>query len=383
MQLRADKERFYAADYPPEFRLDPGDLLIAMTDLTQSSPILGSPLVVPADRTYLHNQRLGKIVITDDQRLDRHFAYFLFASDVIRSQLRGSATGSTVRHTAPGRICASRIKLPPLSTQCKIAAILSAYDDLIENNNRRIKILEEMAQRIYREWFVEFRYPGHQGVPLADSELGPIPEGWEVEPLVAVCDVMQAGGTPSRADAAYWDDGTVDWFKTTELQDGFLQHSVERVSSAALTARKTRLFPDETILMAIYGAPTVGRMGVLTADGCCNQAALALRADEARLPQSILYYALAELRGHFNSIAQGAAQQNISKEKVAGTKVVCPPAEIARTWTKTVESNWQQRRTLTRTLSTLAATRNLLLPRLVSGEIDVDDLDIAVPDLAA
>ncbi len=69
------------------------------------------------------------------------------------------------------------IPIPPLSTQRKIAAILSAYDDLIENNNRRIKILEEMAQRIYREWFVDFRYPGHENVPLVDSELGPIPEG--------------------------------------------------------------------------------------------------------------------------------------------------------------------------------------------------------------
>ncbi len=74
-------------------------------------------------------------------------------------------------------------RLPPLATQRKIAAILSAYDDLIENNTRRIEILEEMAQRIYREWFVHFRFPGHEDVPLVDSELGPIPEGWERRPL--------------------------------------------------------------------------------------------------------------------------------------------------------------------------------------------------------
>lgn len=73
-----------------------------------------------------------------------------------------------------------QLRLPPLAIQRKIAAILSAYDDLIENNNRRIKLLEEMAQRIYREWFVDFRYPGHEAVPLVDSELGPIPEGWRV-----------------------------------------------------------------------------------------------------------------------------------------------------------------------------------------------------------
>ena len=73
--------------------------------------------------------------------------------------------------------------LPPLPTQRKIAAVMSAYDDLIENNNRRIGILEEMARRIYREWFVEFRYPGHEDVTLVDSELGPIPDGWQVGTL--------------------------------------------------------------------------------------------------------------------------------------------------------------------------------------------------------
>ncbi len=82
------------------------------------------------------------------------------------------------------------VVIPPLPTQRKIAAILSAYDDLIENNGRRIKLLEEMAQRIYREWFVDFRYPGHENVPLVDSELGPVPQGWSVERMGQVADVI-------------------------------------------------------------------------------------------------------------------------------------------------------------------------------------------------
>ena len=99
------------------------------------------------------------------------------------------------------------VPFPALGTQRKIAAILSAYDELIENNRRRIKILEEMAQRIYREWFVEFRYPGHENVPLVDSELGPIPQGWTVRSTV-VFDLRRLIGRsraafrlPSYADA--------------------------------------------------------------------------------------------------------------------------------------------------------------------------------------
>ena len=87
--------------------------------------------------------------------------------------------------------------LPPLPTQRKIAAILSAYDDLIENNNRRIKLLEEMAQRIYREWFVDFRYPGHEDVPLVDSELGPIPKGWNVQPLSDAAQIVTRSVEPA------------------------------------------------------------------------------------------------------------------------------------------------------------------------------------------
>ena len=91
-------------------------------------------------------------------------------------------------HTSPDRnLTKLQVKLPPLPTQQKIAAILSAYDDLIENNTRRIKILEEMAQAIYREWFVNFRFPGHEGVRMVESELGLVPEGWEVRKLGEVC----------------------------------------------------------------------------------------------------------------------------------------------------------------------------------------------------
>jgi type I restriction enzyme S subunit len=111
----------------------------------------------------------GRTGMLDDVFLQQWFA---------QADIGGYVTGSAQPKLSQASMRRIQLPLPPLRVQRKIAAVLSAYDDLIENNNRRIKVLEEMAQRIYREWFVDFRYPGHEDVPLVDSESGPIPEGW-------------------------------------------------------------------------------------------------------------------------------------------------------------------------------------------------------------
>jgi hypothetical protein len=272
------------------------------------------------------------------------------------------------------------LPLPPIAPQQKIVSILSAYDELIENNARRIEILEEMAQAIYREWFVDFRYPGHEDVPLVDSELGPIPEGWAVSNLGSVCTRVQAGGTPSRKNSEFWDDGVINWFRTTELQDGFLFDSSEKISHAGLEGSSAKMFEAGSILMAIYGSPTVGRLGILTRDATCNQAALALVPDETVISHPFLYQTLTSMREHFNSIAQGAAQQNISKATVAGTLMMLPPRPLVDLYDQMAVPMWDLTRTLTEELGNLRETRDLLLPRLISGEIDVSELEIELAD---
>ena len=181
IKLKGDKEKYYTGNFPSEFLLEKGDLLVVMTDLTQNAPILGSPTFIPESGKFLHNQRLGKIIDLDTRRLDDLFLYHLLNFPNVRSQIKASATGATVKHTAPERIYSVDVFIPENTiTQQKIAAFLSTYDDLIENNLRRIRILEEMAQTLYREWFVKFRFPGHQQVKMVNSPLGKIPEGWEV-----------------------------------------------------------------------------------------------------------------------------------------------------------------------------------------------------------
>ncbi len=148
-------------------------------------------------------------------------SYFLRTLNLAHQNAAGAVPGlnRNALHLLPARV-------PPPSIQRKIASVLSAYDDLIENNTRRIEILEEMAQMIYREWFVDFRFPGHEKVGMVESELGLIPSGWAIRKLEHVCVKLASGGTPARKQPDYW-GGHISWFKTKELNDGFLFRSEE------------------------------------------------------------------------------------------------------------------------------------------------------------
>jgi type I restriction enzyme S subunit len=175
---RGDKAKWYSGPIPDDYVLNEGDLLVAMTE--QAEGLLGSSALIPRSSVYLHNQRLGLVQIRDQKKADQHFIYYLFNSKPVRQQIRGSASGTKIRHTAPSRIADVKVSVPSLPVQRRIAGILSAYDELMENSQRRIRILEDMARALYREWFVHFRFPGHEKHPRVASPLGDIPQGWEV-----------------------------------------------------------------------------------------------------------------------------------------------------------------------------------------------------------
>lgn len=286
--------------------------------------------------------------------------------EVIRQK---TLSGATVERIPVGEMPAWPVLLPSLGTQRTILDIVGSVDDLIENNRRRVKVLEEMARAIYREWFVKFRYPGHEDVPMVDSALGPIPEGWGAGKIGELCSRVQAGATPRRSTPEYWDDPAVDWYKTGDLTDGILLGSSEKLSDAGLAAGRT--FEPETILMAIYGSPTVGRLGLLTSRASANQAALGLVADPDLCTTEYLWFVLESLRGYLNQIAQGAAQQNVSKEKVIGCDVLMPPREVLKNFTLRAAPGWRLSHELARQAAVLESLRDLLLPKLMTGQIDV------------
>jgi type I restriction enzyme S subunit len=162
LKHKGEKEKYYDGPVPPEYVLKRGDLIVAMTDLVQAAPMLGAAAWIPQSDKYLHNQRLGLVTVTSSE-LSKAFLYYLFNHPDVRAQVRSTATGTTVRHTAPERLYKISAPLPPRAIQERIADILGAYDDLIENNSRRIRVLEAMARTLYCEWIEQRMGPGASG----------------------------------------------------------------------------------------------------------------------------------------------------------------------------------------------------------------------------
>lgn len=259
------------------------------------------------------------------------------------------------------------IVVPPLETQQKIASILSAYDDLIENNRKQIKLLEEAAQRLYKEWFVDLRFPGYENVAIVDG----VPEGWITKTIGEICVKLNSGGTPNRKKTDYWDSKDIKWYKTKELQDCWLFDSEEYISEKGLNNSSAKVFPKNTILMAIYASPTLGRLGILTDEATCNQAALCMIADNENTSYQWLYLKLYELRDFFNSVARGAGQQNISADVVKNKQIILPNKNIMEKFTITIDPYFEKIKSLQQQIQLLQQARDKLLPRLMSGEMEV------------
>lgn len=365
---KSGTEKYFTAVPPPEYVLKRGDLVIAMTE--QSQGLLGSSAIIPADGTYLHNQRIGLVEPTSDET-DPLFLYYLFNTRQVRDQIQATATGSKVRHTAPSRIYGVEVALPRLPIQQKITAILSAYDNLIENNERRIKILEEMAHRIYREWFVAFRHLGHEDPPLLNSELGLLPEGWTAMPLSDLATVTMGQSPPSSAYNR--DHRGLPFHQGVGTYGAYFPHH------DVYSTVGSRVADDGDILVSVR-AP-VGRINLadrrlILGRGLCGVNARAV-------PKGFLLHALREVFREEDLMGNGAIFKSVTKRDMGALKIVWPGTNAAERFSGIVEPMWSEIRRLTRSAATAQETRDLLLPRLISGEIDVAALDIREPGLAA
>ncbi len=330
-----------------------------------------------SDKIPFKNMRInsGMVILRLDKdgKLSRDYFRFYLDSPLFRGQIKSHSTGSAQPQLPIRDLSVFKIEFPNLITQQQISDVLSVYDDLIENNARRIQILEQTAQAVYTEWFVNFRFPGHEKVKMVNSgtNFGEIPEGWEVKMIGDVCTRIQAGGTPRRGKDEFWDNGTINWYTTGELQDNFLFGSKEKITEQSIDETSAKIFDKGTILMAIYGSPTVGRLGITIERSSCNQAALGLVEDSKKITKTYLYYVLRNLREKFNLEAVGAAQQNISKIKVSETRCLVADRDLIDQFDVIAFPIFQEIESLQRQNDVLRQTRDLLLPKLVTGEIQV------------
>lgn len=361
-RLRPGKDRFYAGDIPEDYILSGGDLIIAMTE--QGPGLLGSSAIIPEGDRYLHNQRLGLVQIIEDSCLDKVFLYYLFNTRNVRTQISGSATGTKVRHTAPERVYRVKVMIPTdIREQKRIADVLSTYDDLIENNRRRIQLLEESARLLYKEWFINLRFPGHEHVKITNS----VPEGWVKKTAFEAMDVL-SGGTPKTNVPGFW-NGEIPFYTPKDATDSAYAFTTEKtITEEGLRNCNSRLYPKNTVFITARG--TVGKINLAQTAMAMNQSCYALVA-RPPLDQYYLYFALKDGVEHFRSRAVGSVFDAIIRDTFKLIPFVVPDAKLIGFFSEHVSPIIQQIDVLFESIRKLQTARDLLLPKLMNGEVAV------------
>ena len=366
-----DREKRYSGSFPKEYLLNQGDLLIAMTE--QGEGLLGSSALVPENDLYLHNQRLGLVEIRDEQECDKRFLYYLFNTGPVRRQIRATATGTKIRHTSPTGIGEVIASFPELGEQRRIADMLSAYDDLIENCHCRLRILEEMARRLYREWFVHFRYPGHKRNRRRGTD-GTQPAGWKPTTLGSITTKIGSGATPRGGKSAYQSAG-IALIRSMNIYDYRFEYS----DLAFIDEEQARSLDSVTVqagdvLLNITGA-SVARCALAPSHvlpARVNQHVAIIRAKAGVSNPSFLVDTLNSDSHKAKLLAQaqgGATREALTKETLSNFPVLLPSKRILDRYHQVAGRLHSKRESLQRQVQCLRSTRALLLPRLLSGDL--------------
>ena len=307
----------------------------------------------------------GMVTIKPDQAsLSSEYLYYFLRSELFQAQVRALQSGVAQPQLPIRDIKKIKFKYPDLPTQKRIAGVLSAYDDLIENNRRRIALLKEAARLIYREWFIHFRFPNHENTKFENG----LPVGW-AEGQIDGLFKTSSGGTPSRKKDGFY-GGSINWLKTQELNNGYIFGTDEKITEEGLRGSSAKLFPENTVVVAMYGA-TIGQLGLLAAPSTTNQACCALLPIRDEKDYLFGYCLMDDKSQTLKDLGQGAAQNNVSQQVIKGLKIIVPRAEVISDFNKLIEPNFLQRKTLQQQNQALTKARDLLLPRLMDGRIAV------------
>lgn len=293
------------------------------------------------------------------------FLYYTMLSRDFYMMAEAAALGAAQRTISLTALRNMKISVPPMDVQEKIVGVLSAYDTLIENNQKQIKLLEEAAQRLYKEWFIDLRFPGYETTPIVDG----VPEGWR-KGKISDFVPTSSGGTPSRTHSEYYSDGTNLWVKTQELNDGFIFDTEEKITDDAIRNSSAKIIPQGSILMAMYGA-TIGKIGIAATELTCNQACCVFNLSKIKYATSYLYCWLKDNREFFISQGKGAAQPNLSQAMIKNFDVLIPTADILTTFSQVTDTLLELSAKLHLQNRGLIESRDRLLPKLMSGEIEV------------
>lgn len=329
-----------------KYHIEKGDVLISLTGshMNQPNSIVGRSCRSYDKQVYLLNQRAGKVLRKGDFSLD--YIYYVLQTKAMKEMIVCRAYGAANQvNVSPSSITDIKWNFPSVSAANRIASILSTYDTLIENNTKRIRLLEKMAENLYKEWFVRFRFPGHENVKMVNG----LPNGWKKGALSDVCEFKRGKNITSSE----MKDGTIPVISAGITPSGF--HSHANVYGISVTMSSSG---------ANAGYIAVHYSDIWAAD--CSY------IEEASTP--CIYYVyelLNNIRSIINNFQRGAAQPHVYPKDINRIKMIIPSEDIRKKANEKIGVIHRQIDNLQRQNSLLARQRDLLLPRLISGKLEV------------
>ena len=351
--FKEEKCKFFDGEIPADYVLKEGDFIVTMTDLSKTIDTLGYSALVPkSKRIYLHNQRIGLVTFKSDE-CDRGYIYWLMRTREYQRSIANTSTGATVHHTSPKKIYDYDLEVPPLPIQHRIATILSRYDSLIENYQKQIKLLEEAAQRLYKEWFVDLHFPGHENRNIVDG----VPEGWEKKKLIDLVDVQYGYAFDGHLFNSK-EEGT-PIVRIRNIPDGYTNdYTTEE-------ANESYIINDGDILVGMDGIFHINTWS--GGKAFLVQRACSFRPKDDSMKGFILQ-AIYEPIKFFENTVVGATVAHLGKKHIDSIELLVSKNVSLY---KPFEKMFNERQTLKSQLRLLTEARDRLLPKLISGDIEI------------
>lgn len=338
----------------------------ALDILFTNSGTIGRMAIAPnEERTHRTTFQKSVAILKPRKSLvNPRFLYYLLLGE--NNRLAEFASGTAQKNLLLKDLRNFRVSIPDRRIQGRITAILSAYDDLIENNTRRIKILEQMAQSLYREWFVHLRFPGHEKIKFVDSPLGNIPNQWEIKKLGEIADInacsIKRGNGPKE----------IEYIDISSVVVGRIEN-IERYALADAPGRARRIVKHGDIIWSCVRPNRKSYALVLKPEPNLIVSTGFAVVSAKHAPYTYLYQALTteEFVGYLTNRARGAAYPAVTSEDFKDARLLLPPDELLDRFDLTVSSHFELINELHRENANLCHTRDLLLPGLLSAQIAV------------
>lgn len=350
-----------------KFMLSYDDVLIAMTGshINQWASVVGRVARVKYTEKTLLNQRVGKITVKENADADLDYIYYFLSQDKVKVQLAAKAGGTANQ----ANISATHIQelvfpCPNIETQIRISNILKNYDDLIENNKKQIKLLEEAAERLYREWFVDLHFPGHEDVKIVDG----VPEGWKKQKISELGEII-TGKTPSTTKEQYY-GGNIPFVKIPDMHNCVYPIVTEStLTTEGANTQKNKFIPKNGIMVSCIA--TVGLVNIAIEPCQTNQQINSIVLhDEQDLYYT--YFTMKRLKALLEGVgSNGATMTNVNKTKFGNLEVLYPSNNLRKDYFDYCKPIFEKIYALSIGVHKLSQVRDGLLPKLMSGEIEV------------